>query len=88
MMPSTSIGKSSENKLDEMTKIIKNLSAKLNRLEMEHKNQNSKEGDRNANQFRRSFVPRVLPRERRNNDLKEKEGIIRIRGFDLFFKIK
>ena len=39
MMPLTSTGKSSD-KMDEMTKLIKNLSAKVNRIEMENKNQN------------------------------------------------
>ena len=37
MMPSTSIGKSSS-KMDEMNKLIKNLSAKVYRLEMENTN--------------------------------------------------
>ena len=70
MMPLTSTGKSSD-KMDEMTKLIKNLSAKINKLEMENKNQNRtvREGDRNPNQFRRSFVPIFLRRERRNNDM-------------------
>ena len=70
MIPSTSTGKSSENKLDEMATLINNLSTKLNRLEMENKNQTRpmQEGDRNPNQFSFSFVPRLLPRERRNND--------------------
>ena len=69
MMPLTSTGKSLGNKIDEMTKLIKNMFAKINRLEMENKNQNRpmQEGDRNPNQFRRSFVHRFLPRERMNN---------------------
>ena len=71
MMPSNSTGKLSENKLDEMTKLIKNVSAKINRLEMENKNHTRpmQEGDRTQNQIRRDFVPRFLPRERRNNDI-------------------
>ena len=54
-----------------MTKLIKNMFAKINTLEMENKNQNRpmQEGDQNPNQFRRPFVPRLLPRERRNNDI-------------------
>ena len=38
---------------------------------MENKNKNRpiQEGDWNPNQFRRPFVPRFLPRERRNNDI-------------------
>ena len=52
--------------MDEMSKIIKILSAKIDRLEMGNKNQNKPipEGDRNQNQFRRPFAPRFLPRER------------------------
>ena len=54
-----------------MTKLIKNLSTKINRLEMENKNQKRplQERDRNPNKFRCSFAPRFLPRERRNNDI-------------------
>ena len=54
-----------------MNKIIKNLSVKIDRLELGNKNQNKPipEGERNQNQFRRPFVPRFLPRERRNNDI-------------------
>ena len=57
--------------MDEMNKIIKNLSAKIDRLEMGNRNQNKPipEGDRNQIQFRRPFAPRFLPRERRNNDI-------------------
>ena len=52
-----------------MSKIIKNLSTKVNRLEMENKNLNIPLQEGNTNQFRRPFVPRFLPRERRNNDI-------------------
>ena len=54
-----------------MSKLIKNMSIKINRLEIENKNQNRpvQDGDRNPNQFRRPFVPRFLPRERRNSDI-------------------
>ena len=62
---------SSDSKMDEMSKIIKNLSVKIDRLELGNKNQNKPipEGERNQNQFRRPFAPRFLPRERRNNDI-------------------
>ena len=56
-----------------MAKLVKILTAKLYNLELE-KNSNKpvQEGDRNPNnpnQFRRQFVPRFIPRERRNNDI-------------------
>ena len=58
--------RSSDSKMDEMNKIIKKLSAKIDRLEMGNINQNKPilEGERNQNQFRRPFAPRFLPRER------------------------
>ena len=57
--------------MDEMNKIIKNVSVKIDRLELGYKNQNKPipEGERNQNQFRRPFAPRFLPRERWNNDI-------------------
>ena len=57
--------------MDEMNKIIKSLSAKIDRLERRNRNQNKPipEGDRNENPFRRPFAPMFLPRERRNNDI-------------------
>ena len=67
-MPSTSIVKSWE-KMDEMNNLIKNLSTKVNRLEMENKNLSRPLQEGNPNQFRRDFVPRFFPRERRNNDI-------------------
>jgi len=47
------------------------MSAKINRLEKENKNQTRpiQEGERNPNQFRHHFVPRFLLRERINNDI-------------------
>ena len=56
-----------------MAKRVKILTTKLNKLELE-KNTNKpvQEGERNPNnpnQFRRQFVPRFIPRERRNNDI-------------------
>ena len=67
-MPSTSTGNSSD-KMDEMNKIIQNLSAKVNILEMENKNLSQPLQEGNPNQFRWPFVPRFLPRERINNDI-------------------
>ena len=67
-MPSTSMARSSE-KMDDMKKLIKNLSAKVNRLEMENKNLSRPVHEGNPNQYKRSFVPRFIPRERRNNDI-------------------
>ena len=52
-----------------MTKLIKNLSAKINMLEMDNKNQNRSLQEGNPNKFRRPFVPIFLLRERRNNDI-------------------
>ena len=71
IIPSNSTGKALDSKMDEMNKIIKNLSIKIDRLELGNKNQNKPipEGERNQNQFRRPFVPRFLLRERRNNDI-------------------
>ena len=47
------------------------MSIKIDRLELGNKNQNKPipEGERNQNQFRRPFVHRFFPRERRNNDI-------------------
>ena len=52
--------------MDEMSKIIKNLSIKIDRLELGNKNQNKPipEGQINQDQFRIPFAPRILPRER------------------------
>ena len=63
-IPSTSMDRPS-NKMDDMNKVIKNLSAKVNRLEMENKNLSRPMHEGNPNQFRKAFVPR----ERRNNDI-------------------
>ena len=64
---------SAEAKIDEMAKLVKILTAKLNKLELE-KNyaKPAPEAERNPNnqnQFRRQFAPRFIPRERRNNDI-------------------
>ena len=62
MIASASSGKRLD-KMDEMNKLIKNLSMKVNRLEMENKNISIPLQEGNPNQFRRPFVPRFLPRE-------------------------
>ena len=71
IITSSDIGRYSDSKMDEMNKTIKNLSVKIDRLELGNKNQKKPipEGERNQNQFRRPFAPRFLPRERRNNDI-------------------
>ena len=55
-----------------MSKIIKSLSSKLEKMEMEGRNLNRhvrEGGNRNQNQYRRLFnQPQILQRERRNND--------------------
>ena len=68
-----STSQSANSKIDEMEKLVKILTAKLNKLELENNsNRIAQEGDRNPNnpnQFRRQFAPRFIPRERRNNDI-------------------
>ena len=71
MGPSTSSTKATENKIDEMTKLIKSLSLKITKLEMENKPENrpvQKGDNRNPNQFRCLFVPRFFPMEMSNTD--------------------
>ena len=67
-MASTSMATSSY-KMEDMNKLIKNLCAKVNRLEMENKNLSRPMHEGNPNQFRRPFAPRFILRERRNNDI-------------------
>ena len=71
--PGVSISQSTEGKINEMAKLVKILTAKLNKLELgKNSNKPVQEGDRNpnnSNQFRRQFVPHFIPRERRNNDI-------------------
>ena len=74
MSPSTSRKKIADSKIDDMTKLIKNMSTKLSRLEMENKSQNKPIQDtdnKNPNQFRRTFKPMFFPRDRRNNEDKK-----------------
>ena len=58
---------SAEGKIDEMAKLVKILTTKLNKLELErNSNKPVQEGEINANnqnQFRRQFAPRFIPRE-------------------------
>ena len=59
-----------DNKIDEMAKLVKILTAKLNKLELEkNSNKPAQEGERNPNQIRRQFAPRFIPREWGNNDI-------------------
>ena len=71
MLPSTPGVKETDSNMDEMTKLINNLSTKISRLEMENKTQNTpthENDNQNPNQFRRPFNPRFFPRGRRNNE--------------------
>ena len=53
-----------------MAKLVKILTTKLNKLELEKdSNKPSQEGERNPNQFRCPFSLRFIPRERRSNDI-------------------
>ena len=67
-----------EGKIDEMAKLVKILTAKLNKLELE-KNSNKpvQEGERNPNnqnQFRRQFAPHFIPREREETMIYNEKG--------------
>ena len=58
-----------------MAKLVKILTTKLNKLELEINSRKPvQEGERNPNnqnQFRRQFAPRFMPRELRNNDIQQ-----------------
>ena len=70
MIPPASASQIADIKIDEMAKLVKNLTAKLNKLELKkNSNKPAQEGERNPNQFRHQFAPRFIPRERRNNDI-------------------
>ena len=62
-----------DSKINEIEKLVKILTAKLTKLELEkNTNKPAQEGERNPNnpnQFRHQFAPRFIPRERRNNDI-------------------
>ena len=73
MIPTPSTSQSTDRKIDEMAKLVKILTAKLNKLEPEkNSNRPAQEGERNPNnpnQFRCQFAPRFIRREWRNNDI-------------------
>ena len=53
-----------------MTKLVRILTAKLNKLELDKTPNNpTQEGVRNPNNLLCPFVPRFIPREWRNNDV-------------------
>ena len=68
-----STSQSADSKIDEMEKLVKILTAKLTKLELDkNTNRPTQEGERNPNnpnQFRCQFAPRFIPIERRNNDI-------------------
>ena len=46
-----------------MTKLVRTLTVKLNKPELDkNPNKPTQEGERNPNQFRRTFAPRFIPR--------------------------
>ena len=73
VIPPSSTSQSTDSKIDEMARLVKNLIAKLNKLELEkNSNRHAQEGEinpNNPNQFRHQFSPRFIPKERRNNDI-------------------
>ena len=73
MILAHSTSQSADRKTDEIAKLVKISTAKLNKLELENNsNRLAQEGERNPNnpnQFRCQFAPRFIPRERRNNDI-------------------
>ena len=65
MIPPTSTSQTSESKIDDMAKLVRTLTTKLNKLELDkNSNKPPQEGERNPNQCRRPFAPRFIPRER------------------------
>ena len=75
MIQPASTSKKIESKIDEMTKLVRALTAKVNKLELDkNPNKPTPEGERNPNQFRHPFVPRFILRERRNNDIHREIG--------------
>jgi hypothetical protein len=57
--------------MDEMSRLIRNMTNKMSRFEMENGNANKvpqEGGVRNPNQFRRPFNPQLMRRERRNDE--------------------
>jgi hypothetical protein len=70
-MPSSS-NTTSDSKIDEMDKMLKDLTSEMERLNMEQKQPSrpaQEGGYRNQNQFRRpNNAPQILPRERKNQE--------------------
>ena len=73
--PGVSTSHSTEGKIDEMAKLVKIMTTKLNKLELERNSnkpvQESERNPNNQNQFRRQFAPHFIPREWRNNDIQQ-----------------
>ena len=69
-----------------MTKLIKKISSKLAKMEMEGKKVNKptqEDGNRNPIQFRRPFnPPQILQRERRNNEDQKVQPLFQNNLFD------
>ena len=64
MISPTSASQTTKSKIDEMTKLVRTLTAKLNKLELDKSpNKLIQEGERKPNQFRCPFVPIFIPRE-------------------------
>ena len=67
MIPTPSTSQSANRKINEMAKLVKILTVKINKLELEkNSNRPAQEGERNPNnpnQFRRYFAPIFIPRE-------------------------
>ena len=67
VISASSTSQSADSKIDEMAKLVKILTAQLNKLELEkNSNRPAQEGERNPNnpkQFRCQFAPRFIPRE-------------------------
>jgi hypothetical protein len=62
---------SQEARIEEMSRLIRNLTNKMSRFEIENNNANKSPqegGMRNPNQFRRPFNPQLMRRERRNEE--------------------
>ena len=71
-----------------MSKIIKKLSAKIDRLEMGNRNQNKPmpEGDRNQTQFRRPFPLGFFQGKDKIMIYRDTDEKMKNKGFNLLFK--
>jgi hypothetical protein len=70
--PSNLAKDSHEVRMDEMSRLIRNLRIKMSRFEMENGNANKapqEGGARNPYQFERPFNPQFMRRERRNEEI-------------------